>query len=236
MPILVHLDQLTSAPREYTVQNFNDTKRLDRCIMPNSFASPRTLLRTDIYPQSTNSPRIDHDVNDDLEKDFRTSITDVFITGQKLSLSPPEHLIGRLSRNLMIVTFSKPQEVSSMHATLPDDAISGELADLVGFDDIEIVAELLASRSYFLNVCRSVVTASLSPQDVRRRMEETLRVNASRPLFTGVAVVRFLSLVAASQEYEEVILTPSRVIPPRKSERLILVNELDELIGGSFLP
>jgi hypothetical protein len=126
-------------------------------------------------------------------------------------------------------------------------------------------------------------------------MEETLRTNASRPLFTGVAVgsfapwreplfkisskklqkcfhmctlrplwckaVRFLNLVAstyfqsdiqdittrsvtnallnpicspASQEYEEVILPPSRVIPPRQSERLILVNELDELTRGSF--
>lgn len=37
-----------------------------------------------------------------------------------------------------------------------------------------------------------------------------------------------------SQEYEEVIIPPARVIPPRKSERLILVNELDELARGSF--
>ncbi|KAG1806935.1 Sec63-domain-containing protein [Suillus plorans] len=259
MSILVHLDQLTSAPGEYAVQNFNDAKLLDDWIMPKSFASP------------------DHDVNDDLEKDFRTSITDVFITGQKLSLSAPEHLIGRLS--------SKPREVLEhisgiLSTTLPDDAISGELADLVGFDDIEIVAELLASRSYFVNVLSGrdrttfenstsgkpktgVVTASLAPQDVRRRMEETLRTNASRPLFTGVAqeapevlphVYSSSSMMQGGslsqfgskyvlpvghtrhnyEEYEEVILPPSRVIPPRKSERLILVNELDELTRGSF--
>lgn len=36
------------------------------------------------------------------------------------------------------------------------------------------------------------------------------------------------------EEYEEVIIPPARVIPPRKSERLILVNELDELARGSF--
>ncbi|KAG1785198.1 uncharacterized protein HD556DRAFT_1314460 [Suillus plorans] len=132
MPILVHLDQLTSAPGKYAVQNFNNAKKLEHWITPRSFASP------------------DHGVNNNLEKDFRTSITDVFTTGQKLSLSLPEHLIGRLSRNLMIVTFSKPKGVLEhisgiLSTTLPNDAVSGELADLVGFDDIKIVAELLAS-------------------------------------------------------------------------------------------
>ncbi|KAG2077544.1 Sec63-domain-containing protein [Suillus decipiens] len=258
MSILEHLNRLTSAPGEsYTVQNFNDTKQLDDWIMPKLFTSPG--------------------VNDDLEKDFRTSIMDVFITGQELSISPPEHLIGRLS--------SKPKEVlehiySILSTTLPDDAISGELADLVGFDDIEIVAELLASRSYLVDALpgkdkrtfegstsekakTGAVIASLAPQDVRRRLEETLRANASRPLFTGVAqeapevlphvyssssmmqsgsLSQFGSKYALPlgttrhdyEEYEEVIIPPARVIPPRKSERLILVNELDELARGSF--
>jgi hypothetical protein len=140
---------------------------------------------------------------------------------------------------------SKPKAVvedisSLLSSTRPDDAISGELADLVGFEDIELVAELLTSRSYFvdavsvainfiafdhshclvvwvgtndggtfnryggenagnrqsvlLNITYSSLTwasaaiNSLAPQDVRRRMEETLRANASRPLFTGIAV------------------------------------------------
>jgi len=139
------------------------------------------------------------------------------------------------------------------------------------------------------------VAASLAPQDVRRRMEETLRANASRPLFTGVAVSSFAaqreSLLkifskklqkcfhmctlrplwckvacfhnsvasthvhsepqhittrsatnalldpiysSTSQEYEEIIIPPAKVVPPRTSERLILVNELDELARGSF--
>jgi hypothetical protein len=42
--------------------------------------------------------------------------------------------------------------------------------------------------------CGSAVVASLAPQDVRRRLEETLRANASRPLFTGVAVSSFRAL------------------------------------------
>lgn len=37
-----------------------------------------------------------------------------------------------------------------------------------------------------------------------------------------------------SQEYEEVIIPPARVVPRRNSEKLILVNELDELARGSF--
>lgn len=51
---------------------------------------------------------------------------------------------------------SKPKEVVEaisglLSSTRLDDAISGELADLVGFEDIELVAGLLTSRSYFVN-------------------------------------------------------------------------------------
>ncbi|KAG1874559.1 Sec63-domain-containing protein [Suillus subalutaceus] len=108
----------------------------------------------------------------------------------------------------------------------------------------------------------SAVVASLAPQDVRRRLEETLRANASRPLFTGVAqeAPEVLPHVYSSsmmqggslsqfgtkyarplgttthdyEEYEEIIIPPAKVVPPRKSERLILVNELDDLARGSF--
>lgn len=36
------------------------------------------------------------------------------------------------------------------------------------------------------------------------------------------------------EEYEEIIIPPAKVVPPRTSERLILVNELDDLARGSF--
>ncbi|KAG0709510.1 Sec63-domain-containing protein [Suillus ampliporus] len=154
---------------------------------------------------------------------------------------------------------------------------------MVGFDDIDLVAGLLTSRSYFMNAlsvrgqttvenstaekaqtaATGTVIASLAPQDVRRRMEETLRANASRPLFTGMAqeapevlphvyssssvmqggsLSQFGSKYALPlgttrhnyEEYEEVIIPPAKVVPPRQSERLISVSELDELAKGSF--
>ncbi|OJA16987.1 hypothetical protein AZE42_00549 [Rhizopogon vesiculosus] len=260
MSILEHLYQLTSAPGEHAAQNF-DTRQLDGWIMPKSFATP--------------------DVNDDLEKDFRTSITDVFNTDQDLLSAPVyQHLTKRLS--------SKPKGVveaisALLSSTRPDDAISGELADLVGFEDIELVTELLTSRPYFVNALSGwermigersateeartlgigTANASLAPQDVRRRMEETLMANAARPLFTGIAeeapevlphVYSSSSIVQGGslsqfgskyvlplgttrhdyEEYEEVIIPPAKAVPPRQTERLMLVSELDALAKGSF--
>lgn len=36
------------------------------------------------------------------------------------------------------------------------------------------------------------------------------------------------------QDYEEVILPPARPVPPRATERLIAVTELDDICKGSF--
>jgi antiviral helicase SLH1 len=63
-----------------------------------------------------------------------------------------------------IILRSKPKGVVEaisglLSSTRPDDAISSELADLVGFEDIELVTELLTSRSYFVNAV-SVATTS----------------------------------------------------------------------------
>ena len=105
-----------------------------------------------------------------------------------------------------------------------DDAISGELAELLGFDELDLVSDILSNRSQFFEEPRvideptptpppskgkgketgnlpSVVAKepahgplpdprSLAPDQVRRRMEEQLQANASRPLFTGTAVSR----------------------------------------------
>ena len=108
----------------------------------------------------------------------------------------------------------------------PDDAICGELAELLGFGELELelVSEILSNRSQFFEepriiheptptsllskgkgketgklcsgVTKEVVhiilsdSRSLAPDQVRRRMEEQLQANASRPLFTGTAVSR----------------------------------------------
>jgi antiviral helicase SLH1 len=108
-----------------------------------------------------------------------------------------------------------------------DDAISGELAELLGFDELDLVSDILSNRGQFFeemgatdepvlillpskgkgketgNLSSTVTEGpahgivsdprSLAPDQVRRRMEEQLQANASRPLFTGIAVSHIIS-------------------------------------------
>jgi antiviral helicase SLH1 len=109
----------------------------------------------------------------------------------------------------------------------PDDTISGELAELLGFDELDLVTDILSNRNQFLEEPRVIneptltqlppkgkgketgnlslpaqeevahVTVSdsrrFAPDQVRRRMEQQLQANASRPLFTGTAVSHTVS-------------------------------------------
>lgn len=113
---------------------------------------------------------------------------------------------------------------SILSSDRPDEAISGELAELLGFDELDLVTDILNNRGQFfegsrpraidgptltplppkgkgkdigelyLNVMQGITYAtvsdprSLDPDQVRRRIEEQLQANASRPLFTGIAV------------------------------------------------
>ncbi|KAF9222108.1 Sec63-domain-containing protein [Gyrodon lividus] len=161
-----------------------------------------------------------------------------------------------------------------------NDEISTEVAELVGFDNIELVMELLESRTsaaqelshylYSRNIddatpqSHTKVSISLAPEDARRRIEQTLKENSARPLFTGVAqdapealphVYTSWSNIGGGsvlsqygntymlplgttrhdyEDYEEVTIPPTKTFPPRKSERLIPIFELDELAKGSF--
>ncbi|TFY83832.1 hypothetical protein EWM64_g204 [Hericium alpestre] len=103
----------------------------------------------------------------------------------------------------------------------------------------------------------------LAPEDARRRMEEAFRATASRPLFTAEAraaqevlphVYSSTSMTQGTvlsqfgsrymlplgttrtmhETFEEVVIPPSKPIPPRHTERLISVAELDPLAKGSF--
>ncbi|KAF9646774.1 Sec63-domain-containing protein [Thelephora ganbajun] len=163
----------------------------------------------------------------------------------------------------------------------PDDAISGELADLLGLDELELVTDILSNRSQFFeepNVIdeptltlvplkvkgKEIDMRSLAPDKVRRRMEQQLQANASRPLFTGTAhetpeilphvytshsntggggmlsqygskyMLPIGTLREEKEGYEEVIVPPAKVVPPRATERLIPVAELVPLARGSF--
>ncbi|PIL37268.1 hypothetical protein GSI_00961 [Ganoderma sinense ZZ0214-1] len=181
-----------------------------------------------------------------------------------------------------------PSLFSLLSSSRANDSISEDLVEIIGFDNIEISMQLLQDRqdavqelSLYLNGDQQSALVNgigkgkkkeadvfalpevLNPEEARRRMEETLRANAERPLFTGTAqdvpevlphVYTSSSIVQGNmlshlgqrymlpmgttrehkEEYEEVTVPPARVVPPRASERLMLVTELDALAKGSF--
>ncbi|KAH9482395.1 Putative helicase mug81 [Psilocybe cubensis] len=169
--------------------------------------------------------------------------------------------------------------ILSSHRT--NDEISGELCELLGYDEIELVMQILDNRSAViqqLNVGptfskhdNSVVQSkqsknesySFSKESVRRRMQQQLDANASRPLYSGTeqAAPEILPHVYTSsnatqgnvvsqfgskymlplgttretyEEYEEVVIPPAKPVPPRSSERLINISELESIVQGSF--
>ncbi|KAF6762354.1 Sec63-domain-containing protein [Ephemerocybe angulata] len=177
----------------------------------------------------------------------------------------------------------KPELQSLLDAILatlskddPEEDVSTELVDIIGYDDIELVFEITANRSVFkqeaqdrLSMLRNNVhgSGSTNPEDMftnsRQRIQAELEANAARPLdleperpmqeqYPGI----YTSSSAASgnmlsqygtryslpmgtvrqsnKEYEEVIIPPPGHVPPRTTERLILINELDPLARGCF--
>lgn len=163
-----------------------------------------------------------------------------------------------------------------------NDEISREVSELCGLDDTGLGRELVQSRAVVLQqlaglrfqVSTGVSSASgrssgcgevsFDPEDARLRLEETLKANAARPLFTknatdtpevlphvytsmanisgGGVLSQFgtkysLPMGTARHDYKdylEVIVPPAKAVFKRPSERLIAVSELDILIKGSF--
>ncbi|KAF8897419.1 Sec63 Brl domain-containing protein [Infundibulicybe gibba] len=142
-----------------------------------------------------------------------------------------------------------------------NDVISEEVADIIGFDNITLVIEILNSRSALIKKLTGLLSRpkyldrtahgqleDLAPEEARKRMERNFRENASRPLFSvpaGAAVEALPHVYTSSsivqgtvrqmhEEFEEVILPPAKSVPPRLNERLIPVPELDVLAKGCF--
>ncbi|KAF9451641.1 Sec63-domain-containing protein [Macrolepiota fuliginosa MF-IS2] len=105
-------------------------------------------------------------------------------------------------------------------------------------------------------------STDISPEAARRRMERAFQQSAKKPLFSGVAhdAPEILPHVYSStllqnsilspagqkyllplgterkyyEEYEEVIVPPAKPVPPKSTERLIPVSDLDLLAKGCF--
>ncbi|KAJ4467551.1 Sec63-domain-containing protein [Lentinula aciculospora] len=105
---------------------------------------------------------------------------------------------------------------------------------------------------------------SFDPHQTRLRIERQIQKNSARPLFTGVAGpeaetlpyvftssstvsqgnvlshlgTRYLLPVGTQrnmkEDYEEVIIPPARPVPPKQTEHLVSISELDELAKGCF--
>ncbi|KAI9056561.1 Sec63-domain-containing protein [Trametes sanguinea] len=204
-----------------------------------------------------------------------------FVQGSSTnSGSPPDDAIVSALLSKPEIEHVLPSLVSLLSSHKPDETISEELVEMIGFDNIELAMQLLAKRqeavrelSLYLQGGSSPSRPSerkpstartkgkqrdgatsqvdqLDPAEARRRMEETLRANAERPLFTGTAhdapealphVYTSASIVQGNmlshlgtryllplgttrreyEDYEEVVIPPARTVPPRASERLI---------------
>ncbi|KAI0265187.1 Sec63-domain-containing protein [Gloeopeniophorella convolvens] len=156
--------------------------------------------------------------------------------------------------------------------------ISEELFDMIGYDYMDMIVEILDSRSSIAEELGAALKEQSQPvterhdgsgdgvglthADAKRRMEENFRQNAARPLFTRPAEAtpealphvytssaaqgsvlsqfgqKFALPVGTTRHvedyYEEVVIPPAKSIPPRATERLVPISELDDLAKQSF--
>ncbi|KAG8920164.1 hypothetical protein FRC01_000892 [Tulasnella sp. 417] len=187
-----------------------------------------------------------------------------------------------------------------------DDAITEELLELLGFEEMDLMSDVLRDRKAVGQEARVVLSGnsaapksdslsqdadallergfgggkrgkkgrhkhgnhekddgkiSLSAADAKQRLQDQLAANAARPLFSGTAGpeaevyphvytssvtqsvtssfgTKFILPLGTTRHVdelcEEVIVPPSRPIPPKIDERLIPVAELDPLPRSSF--
>ncbi|KAF9008935.1 Sec63 Brl domain-containing protein [Cyathus striatus] len=169
---------------------------------------------------------------------------------------------------------------SILSSNRTDDGAAEDIAEAVGFDDIQLVMEIMQHRSALMQELDKQIHSDastglkntkidnddlrlLSSKSARKRMEQTFKENAARPLFSGIAeepletLPHVYSSTSISQgnilsqygskfmlplgtsrntfeEYEEVIIPPSKDVLPRQNERLVPVAALDSLARGCF--
>ncbi|CUA70241.1 hypothetical protein RSOLAG22IIIB_00592 [Rhizoctonia solani] len=170
----------------------------------------------------------------------------------------------------------------------PEDEVSNYIVDLVGMNEMDLVIQVMSHRRVvgkaLLGLDSNSAEAGISQpgiiarmdggiddgrvtftaEEARQRMEENLRANEERPLFSGTAIGgdtpeyphvytsgsnihgNILSMFGSkfllplgtqrltNEQYQEVIIPPAKAVPPRINERRIPVGELDALARGCF--
>ncbi|CAG7848419.1 Putative helicase mug81; AltName: Full=Meiotically up-regulated gene 81 protein [Serendipita indica DSM 11827] len=169
--------------------------------------------------------------------------------------------------------------ISLLSSSQSDAEVSSAIAELVGYEELDFVMKLTSARHVlvskgFESATRQKVEPKskkgkdkrdqdFSEEAVKRRMAETFRNAAERPLFSGTAhaeaeVLPHVYTSASmthnhsistfgtkyllplgttrryTEDYEEVTVPPARVVPPRATERLVPCSELPPLAKGSF--
>ncbi|KAJ3573353.1 hypothetical protein NP233_g2488 [Leucocoprinus birnbaumii] len=216
-----------------------------------------------------------------------SSVLDVYLLGQMAGEDTNE-LIQRLKSNSNHDTVI-PAILSLLSSQDLNEGISEQMAELVGFENLDLVMELLDKRETSKQIIRHYLSsnqngvslgeaqngppafstkpdinyADLSAEAAKKRMERAFEENANKPLFSGTAyetaeeLPHVYSSTSLSQnsmlsstghkyllplgtermsyeEYDEVVVPPARPVPPKSTERLVPISELDSLAKGCF--
>ncbi|CAE7137246.1 unnamed protein product [Rhizoctonia solani] len=170
----------------------------------------------------------------------------------------------------------------------PEDEVSNYIVDLVGMDEIDLVIQVMSHRQAVGKALLGSESGSTGTElfrsgkqtqmnegigdgrvtftadEAKQRIEESLRANEERPLFSGTTAggdapqyphvytsgsnvhgnilsmfgSKFLLPVGTqrhtNEQYQEVTIPPAKAVPPRTNERPIPVGELDALARGCF--
>ncbi|KAG8886513.1 hypothetical protein FRB97_003024 [Tulasnella sp. 331] len=142
-----------------------------------------------------------------------------------------------------------------------DHASSEEALELLGYDEMDLISEALQDRRRVGSEF-ALIENEYSVKASKKRIKAALKANAAQPMFSGTAnpeappvyphvyeaslgkhtvsaygPKKLLPIGTTQEEDEimtEVIIPPARPIPPRLTERLVPVSELEELARGCF--
>ncbi|KAF8680937.1 Sec63 protein, partial [Rhizoctonia solani] len=176
-------------------------------------------------------------------------------------------LVGMNEMELVFQIMSHRREVGKALLSLGSDSLGN------GVSRPGKVTEPNGGLGGYMHVCQWLVVimsasdegrVGFTAEEAKRRIEENLRANEERPLFSGAAIGgdtpeyphvytsgsnihgNILSMFGSkfllplgtqrhtNEQYQEVIIPPAKAVPPRINERRIPVGELDVLARGCF--